>query len=403
MSIGLLCLLDYAGHPFQAQLSRALAARGHQVLHVSCATVVTGQGRLSREDSDPSTLRFAGVGTRLVVGRGLGLARLCAEIEWGFRAGYRLCRERPSVVVLTNLPLICLLMISALLRFRGTATVIWQQDIHAPAIAKALGGDGLLATGTMWLLHRAEALPHKWARHVITISNDFVPVLRRWGIAMCRITVIPNWAPLEELPVESGRNSWTASLHPPLRPRVALYSGTLGYKHNPNVLLDVAASIRDRSIHAELVVISEGLGRQFLDEAIAREPSLPLRTLDYVPYEQLAKVLASADVLLVILERDAGKFSVPSKVLTYLCAGRAIVGLLPGQNAAAATIRASGAGLAIDANKPESAQEFVDAVLRLICAPEEAATAGHSGRIYAERLFDIESISDNFQSVLEQF
>ena len=29
---------DYAGHPFQVQLSRRLASRGHEVLHLYCAS-----------------------------------------------------------------------------------------------------------------------------------------------------------------------------------------------------------------------------------------------------------------------------------------------------------------------------------------------------------------------------
>ena len=46
-------------------------------------------------------------------------------------------------------------------------------------------------------------------------------------------------------------------------------------------------------------------------------------------------MMASADVLVAILEPDASRFSVPSKVLTYLCASRAIVGVLPPDNSVA--------------------------------------------------------------------
>ena len=37
---------DYAGHPFQVQLSRKLAARGHDVLHLYCASTHTPRGEL---------------------------------------------------------------------------------------------------------------------------------------------------------------------------------------------------------------------------------------------------------------------------------------------------------------------------------------------------------------------
>lgn len=43
---------DYAGHPFQAQLSRALASRGHEVLHTFCSSVQIPWGALARRSND---------------------------------------------------------------------------------------------------------------------------------------------------------------------------------------------------------------------------------------------------------------------------------------------------------------------------------------------------------------
>ncbi|RYJ01060.1 MAG: glycosyltransferase WbuB, partial [Actinomycetales bacterium] len=34
---------DFSGHPFQVQLSRELARRGHDVVHSSCAAYVSGR------------------------------------------------------------------------------------------------------------------------------------------------------------------------------------------------------------------------------------------------------------------------------------------------------------------------------------------------------------------------
>jgi colanic acid biosynthesis glycosyl transferase WcaI len=49
---------DYAGHPGQAQLSRALARRGYEVVHQHCPSYATGKGSLRLEPGDPATLRF---------------------------------------------------------------------------------------------------------------------------------------------------------------------------------------------------------------------------------------------------------------------------------------------------------------------------------------------------------
>ena len=41
---------DFAGHPFQIDLSRALARRGHTVQHVYCGSYTSGKGRFEAGD-----------------------------------------------------------------------------------------------------------------------------------------------------------------------------------------------------------------------------------------------------------------------------------------------------------------------------------------------------------------
>ena len=44
---------DYAGHPFQVQLSRELASRGHTVRHAYAGGLQTPRGELQKRESDP--------------------------------------------------------------------------------------------------------------------------------------------------------------------------------------------------------------------------------------------------------------------------------------------------------------------------------------------------------------
>ena len=57
--------------------------------------------------------------------------------------------------------------------------------------------------------------------------------------------------------------------------------------------------------------------------------------LPFQPFGALPEALASGDVLLAMLTNDAASHSVPSKILSYLCAGRLIVASIPEDNAAA--------------------------------------------------------------------
>ena len=84
----------------------------------------------------------------------------------------------------------------------------------------------------------------------------------------------------------------------------------------------MARSVFHKGKRYGLVVVSEGRGADWLAEQGRNEPAL--RLLPYQPYDRLPEVLASADVLIAVLEPEAGAFSVPSKILTYLCAATGI-------------------------------------------------------------------------------
>jgi len=108
-------------------------------------------------------------------------------------------------------------------------------------------------------------------------------------------------------------------------------------------------------------------------------------------------VLASADVLVAILDPDAGEFSVPSKILSYLCSGRPIVLSAPTSNLASRTLRESGAGASVSA---EMKEDFVSAVIDMLDDRGQRVRCGRSARAYAEERFDIGSIADQFTEVL---
>jgi colanic acid biosynthesis glycosyl transferase WcaI len=97
-------------------------------------------------------------------------------------------------------------------------------------------------------------------------------------------------------------------------------------------------------------VISEGHGAEWLSSRSRAFPQLVL--LSFQSAEDFHKALASADVLLAVLEPTAAKYSVPSKVLAYMTAGRPILAALPADNLAARIIRATSAGLAVDPENP---------------------------------------------------
>ena len=100
-----------------------------------------------------------------------------------------------------------------------------------------------------------------------------------------------------------------------------MYTGTMGLKHNPELILELARHFSDYP-DVRIVVASAGLGARWLDEQ-ARALNLPnLDIMGFHPFDTLPEALASADVLVAVLESEADVYSVPSKVLAYLCSGQ---------------------------------------------------------------------------------
>jgi glycosyltransferase involved in cell wall biosynthesis len=195
------------------------------------------------------------------------------------------------------------------------------------------------------------------------------------------------------MPLRPKDNPWSLK-HGLTTTTNIIYSGTLGLKHNPRHLLTLAQRLAPG---ARLLVISEGLGADFLRE---QKTLLKLANLEIMPYQSfcdLPDVFGSAEILLALLEPEAGVFSVPGKVLSHLCAGRPQVALIPRENRATRVINESCGGIAIDARHPD---DFVDAVIRLVESPEERAILGRNARAYAEREFDIARIGEVFERII---
>ena len=386
---------DYVGYAFPAQLARALARRGHEVLHLHCSAFVAGKGRLERAADDPPRLEFDAVGLESEFAKYDVRRRITHERETGNELADRVACFRPDVVLSSNSPLIVQRALLRAAHAQSAGFVFWQQDVISAAARRVLGRRsrlaGVAAEQAVVVLERRLL---RSSDDVVVISEDFLPLLRNWRVDEARISVIENWAPLDELPVLPRDNEWAREQELDGR-LVFLYSGTLGFKHDPSLLLELARWAR--GVEALVAVVSAGPGSDWLASNGAGEPAL--RLLPYQPYERLPEVLASADVLVALLEPDAGSFSVPSKVLTYLCAQRPLLVSVSRDNLAARVVEQSGGGLVVPPRDPEALVAAADA---LRADPVRRGELGRHARAYAEVVFDLERIADRFEEILER-
>ena len=385
---------DHCGHPFQVELSRELASRGHEVTHSYCAAYVSGKGELEAGDTDRLVVEPIGVG--VVAEKKRFARRLVQELRWGVALTRQVRRTKPDVALLANAQvptLLVFVLAAALLRIPW---VLWHQDVHAVAL-RAFAGDrlprgfGLVARAVGW----GERFASRRAAAIVVIAESFVPVHEAWGTAH-KTTVIANWAPLDEIVPVDRKNEWTVDQQLD-DTQTLLYSGTLGLKHNPALLVSLADRIRRRGTEVRLVVVNEGEAVDVI-RAEADRLAVPVTILPFQPYARLSEVLGSGDILVVLLEEQAGAFSVPSKTLSYLCAGRPVLGFVPPDNSAAQlVVEAGGHVVAPQERSVDDAARWAERVLHDADLREEI---GQRARALAEREFALPGCADRFEAIL---
>lgn len=389
-------LHDYSGHPFQVQLSRALAREGHQVLHLFSSRFQTPKGNLVRQEDDPEGFDVQGLTLSEPFQKDSFLKRRAQEIEFGQLVGERMKAFRPDIVISSNAPLDTQRKIMQAARRLGAKFVFWLQDIYSEAMLRILPKK-LPVIG--WPVARYySSLEYRMLRgsdFVISICEDFLPFLTRHGVDKDRgVTVIENWAPLDEIVPVERENVW-AQEHMPAPGLCVVYSGTLGYKHSPELLLETAKALGDAG---HVYVFSDGTAARALAQQGCDHDVRNMSLAPWVPFDKLSQMLSGADVFIAMIEADAGVFSVPSKVLTYLCIGRPILAAIPEGNLARKIIEREGAGLV---SVPGDVNGFLNNLKRLAGDPEMRAEMGRNGRAYAQANFDIRKICARFVEVLD--
>jgi glycosyltransferase involved in cell wall biosynthesis len=391
-------LNDRPGHPFEVQLSRHLARKGHTVRHCYGEFFQSPRGNLQKTADDPANLDIIGIQLNKPFAKYAFFKRIFQEIKYSQLLIAQIKAFQPDVVIFANTPSEAMSLVYWRFRHRNIRFVFWVQDMYGVAINKILSKRlpfigrliGRLYIGLDRYLLRRSA-------QIVLITEDFCPLLDRWGIAPAKTHVIPNWATLADLPVRPKVNAWSQDYE--LTDKFCfLYSGTLGMKHNPNLLLELAVSFQaDAAV--QVIVISEGLGADWLAKQRELLGLNNLTLLPYQPFSQLANVLGTADVLLAILEPDAGVFSVPSKVLSYLCAARPLLLAVPQENLAVKIVAQNKAGLVVN---PEDTAAFIQAAVLLREDSGLREELGRNGRNYAETHFNIEKITNKFEAILKQ-
>jgi colanic acid biosynthesis glycosyl transferase WcaI len=388
---------DYAGHAFPISLSRALASLGHQVVHAYASSLQTPRGDLARRSDDSPTLEFREIAMdpdytrhKYSFRRRRGM-----EARYGKEVAKFITSWKPDAVLSGNTPTETQEPITRAAIADGGRFYYWVQNFHSLAVDRFLRRKiPIIGRWVGSWYRRLDRRQFQRSSKVIAITEDFTPILAsEFGVDPANIAVVPNWALIEEIPVLPKDNPWSRrhGLHDKF---VYLYSGTIGMKQDPAMLLELARS-QSENPDVRVVVVSEGSGAEWLRLEAANLPNLLI--LPYQPFQELPFILATGDVLVGILEEETGIFSIPTKTLSYLCAARPLLLVIPQEDLAARIIRRQRAGLTV---APGNLAGFLEAAAKLHDTEALRLELAGNARSYAEANFPITKTAATFDRIL---
>lgn len=272
-------------------------------------------------------------------------------------------------------------------RFVYDVQDLWPES----ALASGLLRPGPLVNG---LYHLADWV-YARAPRILVVSAAAAEYLRRRGVNPAKIVIARHWVETTPFARASSRDvraefGWAGF--------IVMFAGNLGMVQGLDTVIEAAALLRERD-DLLFVFVGDGSDRARLESMVAEKQLSNVRFAGRHPAEEMPDFFRAADALLVHLRpSEIADHAVPTKILSYLAAGRPVVCATAG--AAADLVRAAGAGPVC---APGDASAMAAAATGLASMPAAAREAlGASGRAYLTRQFDKQTVIDDYERLLDE-
>ncbi|SHO59422.1 WcaI family glycosyltransferase [Algoriphagus zhangzhouensis] len=155
---------------------------------------------------------------------------------------------------------------------------------------------------------------------VSTISLGMERKIASKGVEESKQIMFPNWVDTDFIKPIKKQSSLRSNFGISNQDKVVLYSGNLGEKQGLELILEVADRFKEES-NIKFLIFGSGGAKERLE---AMKEEMGLENVMFFPlqaYEDLPKLLAVADLHLVLQKKEASDLVMPSKLTGILSAG----------------------------------------------------------------------------------
>jgi colanic acid biosynthesis glycosyl transferase WcaI len=217
----------------------------------------------------------------------------------------------------------------------------------------AAGDLGMLPGWMVKFLYKVEAAAYRHSRMVTTLT----PSMRR--------RIVAKGVPEEKVELlEPRMDESLVDLKPEegsaFRAKFGMgdkflitHSGNMGVKQGLDVVLGAAGLNRDDESTLFLFV-GDGADCERIQRRAAQMKLRNVRFLPLLDQVDFRGLLAASGICLVTQQQSVSEIAFPSKIVTYLAAGRPMIASVNPECEVARVVRESGAGRVVDAEDPEA-------------------------------------------------
>ena len=292
--------------------------------------------------------------------------------------------------------------------FCGLAGIFLQKYFRVPWVLEIrdIWPDSIVAVGLAKpsLITKAVGLIARWAYSkadaIVSVSPGFSDHFKEYGVAESKIVLIPNGINVNVAPKCSMISDFPA-LSSFEGKTIAAFVGTLGMAHGLDSLLE-AAKLLESHDSIGILLVGSGARSDEIKSVLFENNCFNVLVLDQLSRDDILRLWSLVSISLVHLKRnDVFRSVIPTKLLEAMAMKKPVV--LGVQGTASDILQMAKAGISVE---PENSQEIANAILKLVCNPEQAEAAALNGREYVVKQFDRQKMAiryiDLFNTLLNQ-
>ena len=277
--------------------------------------------------------------------------------------------------------------------FKNKPFVFEVRDLW-PEIPKAMGV--ITNPVILGLMSTLEWASYRSAHRVIALSPGIFKGIEKRGIAMDKISLIPNGCDLDifDPKVKAWRPDKIKDSD-----LLVLFAGTHGIANGLDGVIDVASELKSRDMHEiKFLFLGQGMLKQPLIDRVIGEGLDNVVFHEPVDKRRLAGLMSSTDIGLQILANIPAFYygTSPNKFFDYISAGVPVLNNYPGW--LAELIEANGCGFAVP---PEDPIIFADVLEKALGNRQDLKVKGSKARELALKKFDRKILASQWAKNLE--